>query len=287
MRTVTVSDIKKIYTARPIESRKYDYGLMLVIGGSEFYSGAPALTAFAGFRAGLDMVRIIAPRRAADVIASFSPILAAYGVQGDYILKEHLTLLVSRTNAAKEVARGNTSVVIGGGLGRTEETQETVREYLSQVDVPCCIDADGIHAVAKNSEVLEGKPFVVTPHTHEFMMLTGREVQSLSEPEREKVVQEEASRLGTTILLKANTDIISDGKEVILNKTGTPYMTIGGTGDCLAGVLGALLARGISPLEAASAAAFINGKAGELAAKKFKDSLVATDLIDAIPEVIN
>lgn len=286
MRTTTINDVKKIYTARPADARKYDFGLMLVIGGSEFYTGAPALAALAGFRAGLDMVRIIAPKRAADIIASFSPVLASYGLKGDYVEKKDVALLVARTIAAREVARGNASVVIGSGLGRDEQTQEAMKEYLSAIDVPCVIDADAIYAVAEQPSIVAGKPFVITPHSNEFMVLTGKEIRELPLEGRIKRVQEEAARLQTTILFKANIDIISDGKEVILSKTGTPYMTIGGTGDTLAGIVGALLARGISPLEAAAAAAHINGKAGELASKKFKDALIATDVIDEIRNVI-
>jgi NAD(P)H-hydrate epimerase len=286
MRTTTINDVKKIYTSRPADARKYDFGLMLVIGGSEFYTGAPALAALAGFRAGLDMVRIIAPKRAADIIASFSPVLASYGLPGDHVEKEHVALLVTRTIAAKEVARGNASVVIGSGLGRDEQTQEAIKEYLSAIDTPTVIDADAIYAIAEQPDVIAGKPFVVTPHSYEFLQLTGKEIRELPQAERIELVRQEAARLQTTILFKANIDIISDGKEVILNKTGTPYMTIGGTGDSLAGIVGALLARGIPPLEAAAAGAYINGKAGEFASKKFKDSLIATDLIDEISRVI-
>jgi len=148
------------------------------------------------------------------------------------------------------------------------------------------IDADAIHVIVEKPGIVAGKPFVITPHSYEFMELTGKEIRELPQEEKIKLVQEEAARLQTTILFKANIDIISDGKEVILNRTGTPYMTIGGTGDSLAGIVGALLARGISPLEAAAAGAYINGKAGELASKKFKDSLIATDLLDEIPHVI-
>ena len=286
MRIITANDIKKIYAPRPAESRKYDFGLMLVIGGSEYYTGAPAMAALAGFRSGLDMVRIIAPQRAADIIASFSPALAAYGVEGSHITKEHVSLLVMRTLAAKEVARGNVSVLIGSGIGRDEQTQEAVKEYLAQIDVPCVIDADAIYAVAEQPEVLAGKPFVVTPHAHEFQQLCKKPIWEVPEAEREELVMQEAARLQTTIMFKANVDIASDGKEIIVNKTGTPYMTAGGTGDTLAGTIGALLARGVSPLEAAAMGAYINGKAGELASKKYKDSLIATDLIDEISNVI-
>ena len=284
---VTKNILKNIYKARPADVRKYDYGLLIVIGGSEFYSGSPALAALAAFRAGVDMVRIIAPKRAADIIASFKPDLAAYPLEGNYLNKSHLSTLLSMTESAKAVARGNTAVVIGGGMGRSEEVQEAILEYLSQVSVPTVIDADAIHAVGKKPEIALGKPFLFTPHTYEFFVLTGKEIYKLPFEEKIKMVQEEATRLQTTILLKGPTDIISDGKEIALNKTGSPYLTTGGCGDTLAGICGALMARGIDPFTTAQAAAYINGKAGEIVAQRLKEGLLATDLIEAIPEVLH
>ncbi len=288
MQTVTKDILKTVYPPRPLETKKYDHGLMVVIGGGEFYSGSPALAALAGFRAGLDMVRILAPKRAADIIASFTPVLAAFPLEGNNLLKGHLPILLARAEAAKEVAHGKVSVVIGGGLGRTAETQDTIVEFLSEVspDIPVVIDADAIYAVAKKPDVLSQRTFVLSPNTYEFMVLTGREARSLPHEKRVELVQQEAARLQSTIILKVKVDIISDGKEILLNETGSPYMSIGGTGDTLAGIAGALLARGIDPLTAGAAAAYINGKAGEIAAAKFKESMVATDLIDAIAEAI-
>jgi len=283
---ITKDILKNIYKPRPLDSKKYDFGLLLVIGGSQFYSGSPALSSLAAFKAGVDMVRIIAPKRAADIIASFSPILAAYPLSSDWLTKEHLATLIGFAESAKTVSRGNTAVVIGGGLGRSDETQEAVLEFLSQVQIPVVIDADAIHAVGKRPEVIAGKNFLITPHTYEFFVLTGKEIYQSSDEEKIKIVQEEAARLQTTILLKGPTDIVSNGEEVAVDKTGTPYMTVGGCGDTLAGICGALMARGIKPFEAAQAAAFINGKAGEVAAAKLKDGMTATDLIEAIPEVL-
>ena len=265
---VTKSILKNIYKERPRDSKKYDFGMAVVIGGSDFYSGSPALSAMAGFKAGADMVRIIAPQRAADIIASFSPTLAAYPLEGKWLEQKHIATLISMTESAKAVAKDKAAVVIGGGLGRSGQTQEAILEYLFGVSVPAVIDADAIHAVSKKPEVVSGKPFLITPHTYEFYILTGREVYKLSDEEKIKVVQEEAARLQTTILLKGAVDIISDGKEVALNRTGSPYMAKGGTGDTLAGIAGALMARGISPFEAGQAAAYINGKAGEIASQK-------------------
>jgi len=287
MLEVTKDILKNIYKPRPKDSKKYDCGLLTVIGGSDFYSGSPALSAMAAFRAGVDMVRIIAPKRAADIIASFSPNLAAYPLEGKWLNKTHLATLLAMTESAKAVARGNTAVVIGGGIGRSEEVQKAILDYLSEVSVPVVIDADAIHAIGKKPEIISGKPFLITPHTYEFFILTGKQVYQLSEEEKIKMVQEEAARLKTTILLKGSTDIISDGKEVALNRTGSPYMTKGGCGDTLAGICGALMARGLSPFTAAQAAAYINGKAGEIVTERMKEGLLATDLIEAIPEVLH
>ena len=286
MEEVTKNILKNIYPARPATVRKYDFGLLSVIGGSDFYSGSPALSALAAFRAGADMVRIVAPKRAADIIASFSPILAAYPLEGKWLTKEHLAVLLSMTESAKQVSGGKTAAVIGGGMGRTAETQEAILEYLSQIGVPAVIDADAIHAIAKNPEIISGKNFLITPHTYEFFILTGREVYELTDEEKIKAVQEEADKLQTTILLKGKLDIISNGKETAVNRTGTSYMTGGGCGDTLAGICGALLARGVNIFEAGQAGAYINGKAGEIAAKKFGEAMTVNDLIEAIPEVL-
>lgn len=286
MKEVTKEILKEIYLKRPSEAKKYDFGLLLVIGGSQFYSGSPALSALAAFRTGVDMVRIVAPKRAADIIASFSPNLAAYPLKGNWLIKEHLATLLNLAESAKTVAFGKAAVVIGGGMGRSDETQKTILEFLSQVSLPVVIDADAIYTLSKNLKIISQKPYLITPHYYEFFILTQREIYKLPEKEKIKIVQEEAARLKTTILLKGATDIISNGKEVALNKTGSPYLTTGGCGDTLAGICGALMAREINPFTAAQAGAYINGLAGQLAAERLGESLMATDLIESIPEAI-
>ena len=287
MKEISPKILKEIYKTRPANSKKYDFGLLLVIGGSEFYSGSPALSAMAAFKAGVDMVHIIAPKRAADIIASFSPNLAAFPLKGSYLKKEHLSILLEMAESARAVSYGKTAVVIGGGMGRSQETQETICEFLSEIKIPAVIDADGIYAVSKRPEILKGKPFLVTPHAYEFFVLTKKKVRELSQEEKIRVVKEEAERLGTTILLKGSPDILSDGKEVALNKTGTPFMTVGGTGDTLAGIAGALLARGIECFKAGSGAVLLNGLAGERTAQKLGESSTAKDLIEEIPYILS
>lgn len=283
MTTVRKNILKEIYQPRSSKVRKYDFGLLLIIGGSEFYSGSPALAGLAAFRSGVDMVRIFAPQRAADIISSFSPNLAAYPLAGKELTEKHLGTLRKMTESAERVARGKVALVIGGGLGRTRNTQKAIIKYLSRIFLPTVIDADAIYALAGKPAVFRKKNFLFTPHSYEFFILTGKEVMGKREKEKIKLVKSEAARLEITILLKGKTDIISNGREVVLNKTGSSYQTKGGCGDTLAGIAGALMARGIEVFKAAQAAAYLNGRAGELAGREKKEGLLATDLIEALP----
>lgn len=279
MQEITAEILTKIFPPRKPEAHKYDFGHLLVIGGSKLYSGSPALSALAAYKTGVDLVTVIAPRRAADIVASFSPNMITYPLEGDHLTSNHLG----------EIWRffedQITAVVIGGGLGREEETLKAVVEFLTKIDQPTVIDADAIHAVAREKEVVPGKPFVITPHLHEFYMLTGIKLEE-DLNQRIYSIQDSSTALNSTILLKGNVDIICQGEKTALNKTGSPYMTVGGTGDTLAGILGSLLAQKIELFEAACAAAYINGKAGEIAASRLGLSLTATDVIDFIPQVI-
>ncbi|MFB6088395.1 MAG: NAD(P)H-hydrate dehydratase, partial [Candidatus Aenigmatarchaeota archaeon] len=129
---------------------------------------------------------------------------------------------------------------------------------------------------------IEEKPFVITPHSFEYYVLTGEKYDK----NNKGMVEEFAFDLGTTILLKSRQDVISDGNSISINRTGSKYMTAGGTGDTLAGIVGSLLAQGVEPYKAAQAGAYINGKAGKLVADEKKQGMIATDLVEKIPEVI-
>jgi len=276
MEIVKQSILKQIYKPRPNWSHKGNFGHLLVVGGSKKYSGSPAFNALSAHRSGVDLVTIAAPRRAADIIATFSPDMITYPLDGDYLdennLKEVLTL-----------AKDANAVVIGGGLEREKSTMIAVRKFLKKIELPCVIDADAIHAIKKKNIIKRN--FVLTPHSNEFFVLTGLQPEIEIE-RRVALVKNVATQLGCIIVLKGHIDVISDGIRTAINKTGNPYMTVGGTGDTLAGICGAFLARGIDPFDAACAACFINGMAGDLAARRYGEGLMASDLIDEIPNVI-
>jgi len=277
MKTVDKKLIKKIFRPREKWSHKGNFGSLLVIGGSKRYSGSPAFNALVAYRTGVDLVTIAAPRRAADIIASFSPDLITYPLEGDYLNESHLDDIFV-------LAESSDAIAIGGGLEKNKETLTTVKKILGGLTLPCVIDADAIHAVVNDKKVLR-KNFVIMPHANEFFVLTGKRPET-DLKKRVDIVKREASKLNCIISLKGYVDIISDGKQIAINKTGNPFMTVGGTGDTLTGICGALLARKVNPFDAACAACFLNGKAGDLAAKKFGEGLIASDLIDEIPKVI-
>ncbi len=253
---------------RSKDSHKGDSGRILVIGGGP-YTGAPALSALAALRAGADIVTVAAPRSASKTIAGFSPDLIVRELSGDYLIPQDLDLL------RDEIARHDV-VVMGMGLGRHPKTQEALAKI-----IPLCrkavIDADAL---------LPDLPLkgIVTPHAGEFERISG---VSLGAGYRERIepVRSYAREAELVVLLKGRVDLISDGDVVRANTTGNPGMTVGGTGDVLAGVTAAFYAR-TTAMRAAAAAAFVNGRAGDLVYLEKEFGMVATDVVEKIPQAM-
>lgn len=264
-------DIKPFLT-RPKESHKGDAGRVLVIGGGA-YSGAPALAALGALRAGADIVTVAAPRNVADIVASFSPNLIVRALSGDRLNEDDIPVI-------SELIKKHDAVVVGMGLGTDRETIKAIEKI-----VPLCgkavIDADALGAFLLP---LLNKNIIITPHAGEMKRLSGIEVPK-EEKEKLDFINNFANNNKATVLLKGAVDIISSGEEVRANRTGNPGMTVGGTGDVLAGLAGALFAKH-EAFEAACAGAFINGAAGDLAFLEFGYGLLATDVIDYIPKVM-
>jgi NAD(P)H-hydrate epimerase len=277
MSVVSADTVRKLFPKRKDWCHKGDFGKLLVVGGSRKYSGSPALSAMAAYRTGADLVTVAAPERAANIIASFSPDIIACPLDGDFLDQKNLKPIL-------ELAKDSDAIVIGGGLGREKETLRTVLDFLKSAGQPVVVDADAIHAISMRTEIIRDN-WIITPHPKEFRILTHEEPEPNVE-NRERVVKYFASRFRTTILLKGFIDVISNGGDVFLNRTGNPCMTKGGTGDTLAGICGALLARGARPLEAACAGAYINGLAGSLAAKEHGEGMLASDILNYIPRAI-
>ena len=274
-------DVAIILKPRRPESHKGDFGRLLIVGGSETYSGAPTLAALAALRVGVDLVYIAAPRETAYAVSSISPDIITLKLEGDHLNRENLPII-------RRFLEKATAIVIGPGLGLHVETQEAVNDLVRKSEnmkLPILLDADGLKAFAESKRRLD-TPVVLTPHAGEYKILTGKSLpESLNE--RAEMVQKTAQDLDATLLVKAHVDIISDGYRTKLNFTGNPGMTVGGTGDVLSGIVGAFLAWGVKPFEAAVAGAFINGAAGDFVKAEKGYHMVASDLIDWIPKIID
>jgi hydroxyethylthiazole kinase-like uncharacterized protein yjeF len=274
-------DVPLAVKRRLPEAHKGTFGRLLVVGGSDVFSGAPALVAMAALRVGADVVTVAAPEKTAYAISSMSPALITLKLKGKHLSSSNLSALNEHLMAA-------TAVVVGPGLGLHPETKEATLELMELMEekgTPMLLDADGLKAFADFGRKVK-MPLVLTPHAREYEILTGRKLPEDLE-EKMKEVQKTARKLGATILLKGAVDIVSDGERVKINFTGNPGMTVGGTGDVLSGVVGGLLAMGADPFRAAVAGAFINGAAGDFVSAEAGYHMVPTDLLDWIPHVMD
>jgi NAD(P)H-hydrate epimerase len=232
-------------------------GSVLVVGGGP-YQGAPYLVALGALRAGADLVRVASP-----VALPYADLIHE-PLEGDRVRREHLPRLIALAEEADVVVCGN-------GMG--SRSHGVIRELAPHCE-RLVLDADALRR-----PLPAGISTIYTPHAGEFKRMTRR----TSPPDltkRARMVRDAA--VSAVMLLKGEVDIISDGTRVRFNRTGGPGMTVGGTGDILAGVTGALFCR-LPAFESACIAAYVNGKAGEVAQARFGDGMTASDMLAWIP----
>jgi NAD(P)H-hydrate epimerase len=256
-------------------SHKGQNGKVLIIGGSKEYSGAPALAALASLGAGADISVVACPRELSSVIRSYSPDLIVHSLSDDFMNPKD-------TDEIVKFSENFDSVVLGCGIGREEETSLAVNDLVVEIEKPMVIDADALKMVRPGVLPRRIYETVITPHAGEF-----REFSGITAPQnmqdKIKVVEAVSRESETTVILKGAVDIIAANDKLKLNSTGNPGMSVGGTGDCLAGLIGSLLAQGQNAFEAAFLGAYINGKAGDMAAEEYGYNFSATDLLRYLP----
>ena len=277
-KNLTLSIVKKFIPARKAKSRKGDNGIVLVVGGSYIYHGAPILSSIAALKCGTDLVYTSVPKINVTPTRSISPNLIVIP-----LVDQKLTLgAVNKLIGA--LPRNLHSATIGMGLAIQEKNSllHFVKSLLDR-DVRLSLDASAL--IPDVLPLLANKNVVVTPHAGEFSRLFG-ESPTNSKNERINLVEKKAKEFGITVLLKGATDIISNGSITYLNEKKTPAMTVGGTGDVLSGLVAGLLSVNRNPLESAAAATFINGLAGKSAQKRLGLHMTSMDLLDEIPIVM-
>jgi ADP-dependent NAD(P)H-hydrate dehydratase len=272
------SIVKNFIPPRKGLSRKGDNGKVLVVGGSYLYHGAPILSSLAALRTGADLVYTCVPKINVSPTRAYSPNLIVIPLVDSKLTRGAVHKLVGI------IPQELDSATIGMGLGiQDREALKMLVKVLLDRGIMLSLDASALVPEILNE--VKDKKVVVTPHAGEFKRLFG-ELPSDNVKQRTAMVQKCAKNNGVTILLKGPTDVVSDGTETFLNPKNLASMTVGGTGDVLSGVVAAMVAKNKNPLQAASAAVLVNGRAGAMAQKKNGLHIVATDLLDFIPVIM-
>ncbi len=271
--------IRRFCPPRETDSHKGDYGRLLLLCGAEGYTGAPALAAKGALRAGAGLIFVGVPKRVYPIVATKldEPMVFPLPDREGKLSIDALSEILRRLDTA-------TACLLGPGLGRSADLDALIPAVLEHCRCPLVLDADGINAVAKHIDVLRGVacPLILTPHEGEFRRLT-------QAPEQDRIAGTVAlaKELGAVILRKGHETVISDGARTYVNRTGNAGMATGGSGDVLAGILTALLGRGVPPLEAAACGAWLHGKAGDLVAvERGQYGLTPNDLLEALPRLL-
>ena len=254
------------------DAHKGTFGTVLVVAGSPAMLGAAILCARGALRGGAGLVRACLPP------ALRAPVLVAVPA----------ATTLARSGTAAAWLEDATAVVAGPGLGATAATQRLVRGLLAAGRVPLVLDADALNVLAPlRRPPATRAPVLLTPHPGEAARLLGRGSAADVQRARTAAALELAARAGALTILKGAGTIVTDGERLFVNRTGNPGMATGGSGDVLSGLLGALLAQGMEPFDAACLAVHAHGRAGDLVARRLSPAgLCAEDLPLAIAEVL-
>ena len=255
--------------SREPTAHKGDFGSVLVVGGGP-YTGAPALSAQAALRAGADLAYVTAPETITGEIQGYSENLIVRPLPGDRLDPSHVERLL-------DLAETVDTVLVGPGLGDRAATLAAVESFLEAFDGTAVVDADALRVVP---DVETSATLLCTPHQGELRGMGGPSADEWRR--RAELVSAFADELGHVLLVKGAYDVIAGGDRHRVNRTGNPGMTVGGTGDVLAGVAAALACT-LDPFDAAAVAAYANGTAGDIVVEERGYGLLATDLLEALP----
>ncbi len=279
-RLLEPEDIAPLVPRRDAEAHKGTCGHVLVIAGSRGRTGAARLAAHAACRTGAGLTTLAGPASLNDILAGGVP--------------EVMTALLDEQDGAvrfdeggmRAVLEGKTAVVVGPGIGVHDDAQKLVRFLLSEVPLPMVVDADALTCVARDIGVLSSARAraILTPHPGEMARLLGSDTAAV-QADRVGTARRFAVEHGCVLVLKGARSVVAapDGA-VWINPTGNPGMASGGMGDALSGILGGLLAQGLSPEEATRLGVYLHGDiADDVAGHRGQIGLLASDVIDGVP----
>ena len=258
---------------------KGSFGKILLLCGSLGFTGAAYLAAMGALRTGAGLTFLGVPESiyAIEAVKLNEPVVFPLPNKEGKLSREAIPAILERLPNMN-------AVLIGCGLGQSEDTLEVVKAVLQNASCPVVLDADGINIMAAHKDILRGRQAVtiLTPHDGEFARIGGQIGQ-----DRMASAMALAQKLGCIVLLKGHETCITDGENCYLNRTGNPGMAVGGSGDVLSGIIVSLLGQGIAPLEGAAVAAWLHGAAGDICAKEMGQyGMLPTDMLNVLPRLL-
>ena len=271
--------VLNILPDRDIMAHKGDFGRVLLLCGSRGYTGAAYLATMGALRTGAGLVYLGVPESiyAIEAVKLNEPIVFP-------LPDEEGKLALSAAEEIKNLLPKMDAVLIGPGLGQSKGALAALKTVLRAFNGPVVLDADGINLLAGHKYLLRGRtaPTVLTPHEGEFRRLAGE-----FGADRHSAAEKMAMEQEVIVVLKGHGTIITDGQMTYRNPTGNPGMAAGGSGDVLAGMIVSLLGQGIAPMEAAAAAVWLHGAAGDRCAEKLGQyAMLPTDLLEELPRLM-
>lgn len=279
IRTLNHSEVLSILPDRKPEAHKGDFGRILLLCGSKGFTGAAALAAMGALRCGAGLVYLGVPESvyAIEAVKLTEPVVFSLPDQNGMFSRDAVKEILLRLPTMQ-------AVLIGCGMGCSDDTRMVVEAVLRNAQCPVVLDADGINVIAGHMDILRERTAatILTPHEGEF-----RRVGGDLAGDRTAAVKHWAGKWNSILLLKGHKTCISDGEILYINDTGNPGMAVGGSGDLLAGMITALLGQGLCPMDAASCGAWIHGAAGDLASDDLGQyGMLPSDMLNYLPRLL-
>jgi len=277
-------DVATVLPERPVDTHKRATGVLVVVAGSRAMTGAVRLVAEAAGRVGAGLIQVAVP-------ASILPVVQAELVEATFLpLPETAsgTVAAGAIDPLLERLEAADALAIGPGMSPDEETAGFVRELVRVCPVPLVLDADGLNAfTGRGAQLADRKSdAVLTPHAGEFARIAGVTTRELETDRMGHARSLAAEARSVTLLKGSRTLVVTPDGVARINPTGGPVLATAGSGDVLTGAIGGLTARGMAPVDAAWAGAYLHGLAGILAGRATGEGTVASDVAASLPDAV-
>ena len=276
---LSAEDVSALLPPRDPMAHKGDFGKLLLLCGSRGYTGAAYFAAMGALRAGAGLVFLGVPESiyVIEAVKLNEAVVFPLPDKQGILSAEAIPQILQRLPDMD-------AVVVGPGLGQSEDTFQITAAVLQNAGCPVILYADGINLVSGHKDLLRGrdKPTILTPHEGEFRRLWGPVGK-----DRMASAATAARELNSILLLKGHETCITDGYAEYRNPTGNPGMAVGGSGDVLAGIIAGLIGQGLSPLEAAACGAWLHGRAGDVCAQELGQyGMLPSDMLQVLPRLL-